>query len=253
MFKYQKIEKHKIDDLFQLYVQSLHGPYDDFLEDHILNSDFYLMSFDKKSMGYFAVKDQMLTQFFVKKEFIYLSQGSFKSILEAFEIETAFIPTVDELFLSLGMDFHKKIECQAYNFIETDRTVKAAAYPKTMLRLASLSEVEMIKSLSGDFFSEVYQMVSDRQIYLFGDEEIYGFGVLVSGQIHTDYKGIGMYTVEKHRRKGVGRSIILHLKDLCHTLGFIPLPGCWYYNHNSKRTLESCGFVSKTRLLKLTF
>lgn len=253
MFKYQKVEKRDIDDLFILSIQALHGPYDDFLEEHILSSDFYLMSFDKKSIGFFAISGKVLTQFFLKKEYIYLSQGSFKTILEVFSIQSAFIPTVDELFLSLGMDFHKKVELQAYNFIETDRQVKAAEFPKSMLRLASLSEVDLIKSISGDFFDEVYQMVSDRQIYLFGDEEIYGLGVLVSGQIHTDYKGIGMFTAEEHRRKGVGRSIILHLKDLCHTLGYKPLPGCWYYNHNSKRTLESCGFVSKTRLLKLTF
>lgn len=253
MFKYQKIEKEKIDDLFQLYLTSLSGVFDEFLEDHILRSDFYIMSFDNKSMGYFAILGDMLTQFFVKEEYIHLSQGSFKSILEAFKVKTAYIPTVDELFLSLGIEFQKKLEIQAYFFKETDREVEAAEFPKTMLRLANLSEVDMIKSLSGDFFDNLYQMVSDRKIYILGDEEIYGFGIMEGNRIHSEYKGIGMFTVEEHRRKGVGRSIILHLKDLCHTLGYQALPGCWFYNHNSKRTLESCGFVTKTRLLKLTF
>lgn len=27
----------------------------------------------------------------------------------------------------------------------------------------------------------------------------------------------------------------------------------WYYNHNSKRTLESAGYISKTRLLRIEF
>jgi hypothetical protein len=32
-----------------------------------------------------------------------------------------------------------------------------------------------------------------------------------------------------------------------------PIPGCWNYNHNSKRTLESAGYASNTRLLRIDF
>ncbi|WP_181153121.1 hypothetical protein [Paenibacillus sp. AR247] len=33
--------------------------------------------------------------------------------------------------------------------------------------------------------------------------------------------------------------------------GIRPLSGCWYYNEASKRTLESAGMVTRTRLLRM--
>lgn len=254
MFAYQEVSKEKIQLHFDDYIASLSGVYDDYLEYHILKAVFYEVTFQQESIGYFAVYDKnMLTQFFIQKEWLHLAQGAFKTVLEQLHIQYAYVPTVDELFLSLSMDFHKQVHLQAYFFQETEREVPPATYPKSMLRLAGLSDAETIKALSGDFFDELYQMISDRKIYILEEGEIYGFGIVESNLIHTNYKGIGMFTVEKHRQKGVGRSIILHLKDLVHTLGFKPLPGCWYHNYNSKRTLESCGFTSKTRLLKVEF
>lgn len=85
------------------------------------------------------------------------------------------------------------------------------------------------------------------------NDEFLGVGVIVNNVIVKNCKGTGMFTNEKYRQKGVGRSIILPLKDICHAAGVTPIPGCWYYNHNSKRTLESAGYVTKTRLLNVEF
>jgi GNAT superfamily N-acetyltransferase len=64
---------------------------------------------------------------------------------------------------------------------------------------------------------------------------------------------IGMSVHPDFRRKGVGRSIIMHLADICREKGVTPHCGCWYYNHNSKATSESAGFVAQTRLLNVFF
>lgn len=254
MLNFLSVEKEDIQPLFNKYLASLNDVFDDYLEEHILASIFYTIEFDDEIIGYFAIyENHLLTQFFMMDEYLHLAQGCFKSILSKMDITYAYVPTCDELFLSLGMDFQKSIEMQAYFFKDTKRDVPPPVFPKSMLRLANLSDVEKIKALSGDFFHNLYQEVSDRKIYILEDDEIYGFGIIGLNTIHKAYRGIGMYTVEKHRRKGVGRSIILHLKDLCYTVDYQPLPGCWYYNYNSKRTLESCGFVSKTRLLKIKF
>jgi len=53
------------------------------------------------------------------------------------------------------------------------------------------------------------------------------------------YQGIGLFVNTKYRQLGGGRSILICHKDICHENGIIPLPGCWYYNFNSKRTLEA--------------
>lgn len=255
MFEFLKVELGDIQSIFDEYVLSLTDVYDDFLEHHILTSDFYTIELQDEIIGYFAIHEStLLTQFFIRKTYLHLSQTAFKMVLDSYPIGHAFVPTCDELFVSLAMDNHKKIELQAYFFIETDRPVLPPNFSKSLLRLANLSDVEDIKRLSGDFFSELYQSVSDRKIYILEDDDhIYGFGIIENNRIHKHCRGIGMFTVEEHRQKGVGRSIILHLKDICTTLEYQPLPGCWYHNYNSKKTLESCGFASKTRLLKVEF
>lgn len=254
MLDYKKVRFDAIGDLFDEYMTSLSGVYDNFLETHILASEFYYIQYHDTNIGYFAIYEEtMLTQFYITQTSRHLAQGCFKTILEKFGVKKGFVPTCDELFLSLSMDFYKHIEIQAYLFSITGRDVDLPTYPKSMLRLANLSDVENIKALSDNFFTDLYQSVSDRNIYILEGDEVYGFGIMVNNKIHQNCRDIGMYTVEKHRQKGVGRSIILHLNDLCKTLDLKALPSCWYHNYNSKRTLESCGFASSTRLLKFEY
>jgi len=255
MDNYKRVKKEDIDKLFNEYLESLAGPYDDFLVDHILKSDFYLMTAENEEIGYFAIcNEDLLTQFYMIDEYMHLAQSKLKNIIKSYDIKNAFVPTCDERFLSYALDLKKEIHLQAYFFKETDRKVKPVSIPKGQLRLAVPSDIEMIKALSDNFFSDVTEETQDKKIYIFEDgDEVYGFGIVVENEIHKDHLGIGMFTVEKHRQKGVGRSIILHLKELCHSLGYKSLPGCWYYNHNSKSTLESCGYIANTRLLRIEF
>ena len=255
MINYKKVNKGSINKLFNEYLESLTGPYDDFLVDHILKSEFYLMTQENDEIGYFAIfNETLLTQFYVRENYMHFAQVELKNIIETYDIKNAFVPTCDEVFLSHALDLKKEVHLQAYFFKETDRKVKPASFPKNMLRLAGPSDLEMVKSLSDGFFADVNEVTDDKKIYILGDDqEVYGFGVIVENKIHKNHLAIGMFTVEKHRQKGVGRSIILHLKALSHDLGYKSLPGCWYYNDNSKATLESCGFVTRTRLLRIEF
>ena len=83
------------------------------------------------------------------------------------------------------------------------------------------------------------------------DAEILGIGVLEKNRIMDRCIGTGMLTKESQRGRGVGRSIILHLKAMVYELGMTPVPGCWYYNTNSRKTLESAGYITKSKLLRV--
>jgi hypothetical protein len=62
-----------------------------------------------------------------------------------------------------------------------------------------------------------------------------------------------MIVREEYRQKGYGANILNGLKNIVKTKGLIPISGCWYYNHNSKKTMESAGAYSRTRLLRFYF
>ena len=248
------------NDLYRAYLATLSGVYDNFLEDHILGSAFHLIRKDDRTIGFLAIHaDSLLTLFFIERSELRLAQPAFDAALSEFGFQSAFVPTCDELFLALAMDRHVRIEKQAYFFIDGGRAVRAPEYDRTCLHLVPRDQWPDVNGRTENFFDEVFEpKVRDGhipyEIYeLRSAEGILGYGLREGTRIFTGYDAIGMYVMPEHREKGVGRSIILHLKDICAEAGQGALPGCWYYNHNSKRTLESAGFVTKTRLLKVFF
>lgn len=255
MYKYIKSTLKDNEKYFNQYVNSLSSRYDDFLEEHILNSKIYSIYIDKNYVGYFGIYDNtMLTQFFMPKSVFRYAQPIFNDILKRYEIKNAFVPTCDELLLSLCLDKHSKVNMQAYFFEESKEEVEPAKYSRELLKIATIDDLNEIKEITGDFIDNPEEKIKAGQLYVLRENcEFLGIGVVVDNIIMKNCKGTGMFTNEKYRRTGVGRSIILHLKDICHENDVIPLPGCWYYNYNSKRTLESAGYISKTRLLRIDF
>lgn len=255
MYQYKLSSLEENNKFFNEYIESLSSRYDDYLEHHILNSKVYSIYVNNEHSGYFGIFDcSMLTQFYMPKWAFRHAQAVFEEVIQSYGIKNAFVPTCDETFLSLCMDKHTKVNLQAYFFEESNVPVRPAEYPREMLKQATMDELQEILEVTGDFLDTPKKSLEAGELYILRDQdEFLGLGIIVKNDIMKNCKGTGMFVNEKHRGKGVGRSIILHLKEMCHEEGVIPLPGCWYYNHNSKRTLESCGYISKTRLLRIDF
>lgn len=64
---------------------------------------------------------------------------------------------------------------------------------------------------------------------------------------------IGMFVMPDKRQNGYAASILKVLQKLVESKGYKARSGCWYYNHNSKKSMESAGAFSKTRLLRFYF
>lgn len=255
MYNYIKSSLEENKEYFQQYRESLSSRYDTYLEEHILKSEIYAIYDEEIHSGYFGIfENRMLTQFYIPiNNFIY-AQSIFDNALRRFKIKEAYVPTCDQIFLSLCLDKQSKVNMQAYFFEESGRTVPPAKYPREMLKKAELDDLSDIKNITGDFTDNHIERIKAGQFYVLrGENKFLGLGIIEDNVIMKGCKAIGMFVNPEYRQKGVGRSIIIHLKDICHEIGIIPLPGCWYHNYNSKKTLESAGFVSKTRLLRIEF
>jgi len=240
------------------YLQSLTGVVDDFWESHILTADVYEISVDNEKIGCFAVFGvERLTVFYVRACYIYLAQDIFKRILSEFNIKDAFVTTVDSLFLALCMDFHKKIELQAYFFDgERSREVRSPEYGRESLSEVNSAEIPKINVKTDNFFNYPAEAYDDPEfkVYRLSEDGVdLGYGVLYPNPLSPNYYACGMVTLPEHRKKGVGRSIQIHLADICEEKGEIPVSGCWYYNTLSKKTIESAGRHSRIRLLRVLF
>ena len=72
--------------------------------------------------------------------------------------------------------------------------------------------------------------------------------------VFTQFSLIGMYVLESKQEQGYGSSILRGMKDIVNEMGYnVVYASCWHSNQNSKKSMESAGAYSKTRLIRFYF
>lgn len=245
---------HEVQHLIQEYVRTLSSPFDSFLEEHIRGSAFYLIIDGLEEVGYYAIhNDQLLSQFFIRPFYQKHAQELLDQVIAKHAVKSLFVPTCDELFVSLALDKDFTITKQAYFF--QDSRVKIPednAFDGDIFAIASLDELLQIQQTCGDFLDHYARRIENGEIFTYyRGSDLLGIGVLEKSSMLAGMASIGMFTNESYRKQGIGRSIILKLKAWCYESDLTPICGCWYYNEASKRTLESAGMFTRTRLLNV--
>jgi len=249
----------EINPILEEYLQSLTGVVDDFWEEHILMADIYFIKKEEKVVGCFSIHNKdKITMFYIQHEYIHMAQDIFKKILSDFCVQTAFVATCDLLFLNLCLDFHKKVELQAYFFDGTRiMAVREPEYGRELLSEIKPEEIDEINRRTDDFFSfasqENYYKIGYKIFRLAENGIDLGYGIYGPGRLIPRYFYCGMVTIPEHREKGIGRSIQIHMADMIRENGGVPVSGCWYYNTLSKKTIESAGRYNSVRLLNVFF
>lgn len=236
------------------YKQHISIPYDDFLEDIIIASQFSLIDIASQTCGFLGITNSHLTILYIDD--IYFSQGIriFEKIKNTFELKDAFIPTTDIAALSIILENYQEIKIQALHFSDTARSVRPAEFGKEYFRLATLADLDEIQGFAEDFLDNYEDVIEKKALYVLEKEkELLGIGIVVRNKIMENCMSIGVLTKASKRKLGVGRSIILHLKRIVYEMGLTPVAGCWYYNAESRLTLESAGYITKSKLLRVIF
>ncbi|ASS67483.1 MULTISPECIES: GNAT family N-acetyltransferase [unclassified Paenibacillus] len=251
----QPCSKEEIGTLIDEYVNSVAAPFDSFLEEHILESAFYSFQSGTGVAGYYAVHGEaLLTQFYIRTPWLKDSQALFGQVMERHTIQSLLLPTCDELFLSLALDTGFPIRKQAYLFQEgiPRHAVPAPDRSGDSFRPAELGDAETIGRVCGEFLDQYEQRLASGELFvLFRGDLLLGIGVLEKSRLFEGTASIGMFVDESCRNQGVGRSLILRLRQRCAEQGLTAVSGCGYGNEASKRTLESAGMVTRTRLLRI--
>jgi len=244
----------EIQPLMEEYVQELSSPFDSFLEKYILSSTFYALQDEMKEVGYYAIHNgQLLTQFYIRRSHRMYLQKIFGQVLERHAVKSLFVPTCDELLLSLAIDKDFPLKKQAYFFQDSQTDIPVSdVLGVEVFRLAHQDDLQHIQLVCGDFLDQYERRIAHEEIFTYYRESVLlGIGVAKRSRLLDGLASIGMFTNEAYRKQGVGRAIIFQLRKWCAEHGIKPVSGCWYYNEASKRTLESAGMVTKTRLLNI--
>ncbi len=235
------------------YTTGLAAPIESFLESKILNSEFFIIMYEERAVGFFAILNQeQITLFFITQAYRRYSQEIFFHVKRMQKVQLAFVPTCDQFFLSHALDEHKRLDIQAYFFQDTGKAAELNA--GIIVQLAQPQDCQEILSKSDGFFDDLETRIVKGQIYIAEkDKSTVGFGIIENGILLSQYASIGMFTLPEYRQKGIGRNILFYLKERVYAGQRRPIAGCWYYNHFSKKALEGAGMYTDTRLIKVYF
>ncbi len=245
----------EIEQDVRRHLAALPAPIDSFLEDHILASAHYRIVVAGESAGFASIhEERLITQFALAESYQRVAQPLLARLRRLEQVRRAFVPTCDELFLAHALDDAREVAKQAY-FFRTGRDIPTPTAPdRFALRLAEPGDADLIRTESGEFFTPLERHIAARELFVTArDDEIVGFGLLIASALYAAVASIGMYTIARYRREGVGTATIASLIAECRRRGLRPVAGCGYYNHGSKRTLERAGMFSPTRLLTIDY
>jgi GNAT superfamily N-acetyltransferase len=245
----------EIRDAARQHLRALPSAIDSFLEDHILASNHYRLVVAGETAGFASIhEERLITQFALAEPYRRCGQALFGELRRMEQVRSAFVPTCDEFFLAHALDDYRQLAKQAYVFAtppDADGPVTKVPYS---IRSAAADHADFVRQESGDFFEHLERHIAAGELFVtLRDEEPVGFGILVKSTLYEDVASIGMYTIERYRRAGVGTATITMLIAECRRRSLRPVAGCWYYNHRSRRTLQRAGMYSATRLLKFDY
>jgi GNAT superfamily N-acetyltransferase len=246
----------QIHEQRERYISGLPYAQELYAEELVWNSRYFMIMMDSTEAGYFCVDSKkMLTEFYLENSALAFSQEIFRFLIDKDYIVAAESKTFDHLLMSLCLDFHKKAACSAYLFRDVNDTEHLSSGSGDIcFRLARKEDINSISEISGDFFYDLHEHISKEEVLIFYDkDELIGAGSCKRIWDSKNYYDIGMVVAENHRKKGIGTFIISQLKEYCYNNGLVPVCGCWYYNHASKKTLEKAGFVTRHRIIRFEF
>lgn len=252
--RFQPVDFAEIAEDVRRHLAALPSLIDSFLEDHILASAHYRIIVDGDAAGFASIHaGRLITQFTLYEPYRHLGQQIFAQVRRLEDVGSAFVPTCDELYLAHALDDYRQLAKQAY-FFAAGNSRSAPAAVRFSLRLAAPEDTDLVRAESRDFFNPIERYIERQELFTtLRDGEPVGFGLRVKSALYEDVASIGMYTMERFRRQGVGTATIALLIEECRRDGLRPVAGCWYYNHRSKQTLERAGMYAPTRLLKIDF
>jgi GNAT superfamily N-acetyltransferase len=233
---------------------------DSFWEDHILKSNHYGIYEDSVMVGYFSIFEKnTITSFYMIESHAQFGRKLMDQIKHFEQVTNAMVPTGDEFFLSHCTDSFSRMEKQAYFSIY--RETSPAGFQNKALHLVRMddkADLELLKKAEDFFDNDPVDRIFDPSPYYriykaFDQGELVGFGIVETGRVDPCIASIGMYVMADKRQHGYAKNILRQLQEKIAAEGYAVRSGCWYYNHNSLKSIESAGGYSKTRLLRFYF
>ena len=234
---------------------------DGFFSAMMFGAEPYTVEADGETVGFCSLADgwdggKMLTSFYIAPEKRRCSADALEGAIGVFGVTAALVASNDGHFVALAFEKMKALgttfEMQAYNHVygkperspEFGRNKLFEVVPEEFDTMNALTE----KQWEGCFGKPGFSFYAIRE-----NGETLGYGAVERLTFEENKADIGNFTLPEHRRRGVGRSMLINLAEIAVEQGLTPVAGCWYKNSESIPTLVSSGFIPENRLFYVKF
>lgn len=257
----EKATWNDLQGLIAMYFAELNDQNDSFHNSLMFGAEARRILLDGETVGFYALGDswtggKMITAFYMCKGKRRWSAEIFAQILESDDVEAAIVPSNDAHLVSLAFETMNArgttFDMQAYNYVY-GAPERPAEYGRACFEEVMPDEYEKADALTEGQWEGCFGN-PDFTFYAIRDKgETLGYGAIGKMQYNSRNVDVGNFTLPQHRRKGVGRSLIINLSEVAMEQGYVPVAGCWYGNKESIPTLASSGFLPENRLFYVKF
>lgn len=256
-----KAKWSEIESLVTDYFVELGYKNDGFHNDMLFDGEAYTIICDGEEAGFFSVgnswnEGKMLRGFFLVPSKRRPAIEIFNKVIKDFQIEAALVASNDAIFVGLAFEKMNSLktffDMQAFNFTY-GAPAREAEYGMDCFKEVEPSEYELMNNLTEGQWEGCFENENYNFYKITKNNETLGYGSFEKMNYNEKNVNIGNYTLSQHRKRGIGRSMIINLSKIAVKQGMIPVAGCWYGNTESVATLTSSGFIPENRIFYIKF
>ena len=249
------------------HLRSLIAPMDGMWESFANAATHTRINADGEQAGYYVLNDEgILLQLYIDPAFQRYSRVLFDRVIAQASVRQAMAGTIDPAFLSLCLDVHKSVTVHTLLY-EHDGEVHAETVRDNGLtfRLIDSSELDRTVALQlaclgagaelGQWLRGYSANLIDRKelFVLCRDDDWLGLGECRKSDSQDRVADLGMMVTPDHRGRGLATDILNRLFAISTHAGLRPICSTTVDNTNAQRAIVRAGFVSRHRLLSVTF
>lgn len=253
---WQRLEKP-----MKAYLGELGGKNDGFHSAKMFDAEPYAVYADAEAIGFCSLMDgwdggKMLTAFYIAPESRRHCASALESAIEHFHMTAALVASNDGPFVAAAFERMRALgatfEMQAYNHIY-GKPKRPPEFGRDKVAEVPPEEYDAMNALTENQWDGCFGKPNFRFYAIRENGETLGYGAIERLPYEDGKADIGNFTLPAHRRKGVGRSMLIHLARIAIEQGLTPVAGCWHGNKESILTLASSGFIPESRLFYVKF
>jgi len=265
MMTYTQLERSDVmQQLRDDYLRTLVAPMDGMWEGTVISqATFWGIQDRERHAGYFCLNsDNYLLRFHLVDDYQARAQEIFCLIVSAYDIERAITSTIEPLYFPLCLDVGKSIALHSYLFRDNTRVELSSGLSNSIFTKADTGEWGDIVRFyrahtegSGEWIEAFLRerLARDELFCLYDRQVLVATGECIPSQTQPPYADLGMVVAGSHRGRGLGSSMLIHLKKHCYQVGWTPICSCAADNRASKRAIEKAGFISEQSMVTITF